>query len=750
MKNLLRLCFVVCCLNSFASFATPTPYICFTDLTSGPSTGNSDNSQIGQVAGQDGAIVSLWGKNLGSSQGSSQVLVGGQIARIYRWGNATAPAELYNTLGLQMVEFQIPGTLSMGATDIKVVVNGVTSNTLPFIIRTGNIFFLKTTGDDNAGNGSWTNPWATLDNTSNTGALDKINPGDIIYLCDGVNHTILAGDRATIDLGNPGTESEPKAIIGYPGAIASIGNTAIEKSYALWVSGFGPTINWVIAKLQLAAQTEAASMYHNFRVVGNKITAPNGDGPSGAVTGQGNHLYFLGNELTNIGSSTTSKLYHPIYFQSAESCSGPRLPTESDREIAWNNMHDNLAYDGINIYRECISSAYMTNHRVHDNYILNQTGCGIRIGDYVVGENWFYNNVVINAGLGPDPPTEQAMHVPVYIHAGWEGTTTLIHFYNNTIYGGGFTGGAAWASSMVGFAFNHPLSIDFRNNIIVSTITGIDYLNPYLSVPPAGVEKNIWYGGGATPTWDISPVNANPLFINPSDNNFHLLEGSPAINTAMPLSPTGAQPLPLYDFDAVARPQNSITDIGAFEFVPSDVLPITWVHIQAKRLDESRATVSWQVANEQNVKDYTVQISSDGISFSNTCSVVSANAASYSCIVPVTGAGRYYFRILLQDNDGHKNSSKIIILEGIEQTFLFTVSPNPSSDYTILHYNVPAGKNLTLVIYNSIGERISSQSFQSTFSGTVLIPLQKLSAGLYNLSIEYPGGQQVIKLIKEK
>jgi hypothetical protein len=747
MKKCLLFIFIITNVNAFAD---PTPYICFTDLTSGPATGNSDNSQTGQVAGQDGVIVTLWGKNLGSSQAGSQVLVGGQVARIYGWGNATSPAELHSTLGLQMVAFQIPGSLSTGVTNIRVVVQGITSNTLPFTVRSGNVFFLKTTGNDNTGNGSWSNPWATLDNAGNTGALDKISPGDIVYLCDGISHTVLAGDRATIDLGSPGTESAPKAIIGYPGAIASIGNPSIEKSYALWVSGFGPTINWVIAKLQLVAQSEAASMYHQFRLVGNKITAPNGDGPSGAVTGQGNHLYMLGNELTNIGFIGTSKLYHPIYFQSAESCSGPRLPTESDREIAWNNMHDNLAFDGINIYRECVSSAYMTNHRVHDNYILNQTGCGIRIGDYVVGENWFYNNVVVNAGLGPDPPTEQAMHVPVYIHAGWEDTTTLIHFYNNTVYGGGFTGGAAWASSMVGFAFNHPLAIDFRNNIVVSTIAGVDYLNPALAIPPGGVEKNIWYGAGAAPVWDINPLNLDPSFKDVARNDFHLLDGSPALNSAMPLTPTALQPLPPYDFDAVVRPQNSIADIGAFEFVTFAALPVTWLSVNVKRINESKAVIDWQVGNQQNVKSYTVQVSTDGISFSDACNIVADNSTSYSCTASAASGRSYYFRVLQYDNDRRYSISNTVMLREEMPLLRFTLSPNPASHFTILNYHLPAGENITADLYDCNGVFISRQRFLSNTSGTVTIPLEKLSAGLYSLNIHYRGGKQVIKLIKQQ
>jgi uncharacterized protein (TIGR03437 family) len=543
------------------------PFLCFTDIVKGPATGNSDNSQPNQVGGQDGAIVTVWGKELGNLQSNSKVFVGGKEARVYSWENATYPADLFTMHRMQMVSFQVPGSLPLGPTTIQVRVNGQLTNALPFTVATGNIYFVDKNGDDTNGNGSWQKPWKTLDNQAYTGALEKMKPGDIVYLRDGFVHTAIVGDRACIDIGNPGTKDLPKAIIAYPKASASIGGKDIQRTFSLWVSGIGPSSYWTLSKLNLTAINECASMYHGFRVVCNKITAPLGDGPTGAISGLGNDLYLLGNELTNIGDSTTSKLYHPIYIQSHEACQGTRLPTERNREIAWNYLHDNLSYDGINIYRECGSSAYMTDHRVHDNVIINQTGCGIRVGDYVTGENHFYNNIVLNAGLGPDPPNSQAMHVPVLIHAGWDDTTTTIHFYNNTIVGGGFTKGADWASSMVGFSWNHPFKLDFRNNIILSTNDTIKFLN-HRFAEPTGVLNNVW-GRFATPPFDMQGLASNENFVDLLSKNLRLLPSSKSIDYGFPNTATPQYPLPTYDFDC--KPRRGRVDAGAFEYTSNTV-----------------------------------------------------------------------------------------------------------------------------------------------------------------------------------
>jgi len=109
-----------------SAWAVP-PHIAFLDLISGPATGNGDTSR-GQTAKVNGTIVTLWGTNLGSSQGSSTITAGGVApSAIYYWGNATppacGPANLYNAYQkLQCVIFQIARTTPSGANNVVVTV----------------------------------------------------------------------------------------------------------------------------------------------------------------------------------------------------------------------------------------------------------------------------------------------------------------------------------------------------------------------------------------------------------------------------------------------------------------------------------------------------------------------------------------------------------------------------------------------------------------------------------------------------
>jgi hypothetical protein len=62
--------------------------------------------------------------------------------------------------------------------------------------------------------------------------------------------------------------------------------------------------------------------------------------------------------------------------------------------------------------------------------------------------------------------------------------------------------------------------------------------------------------------------DTDPLFVNPSGNNFHLKANSPAIDNGRTLS------APVVDIEGNVRPQGPGFDIGAYEFVPDVVSPI--------------------------------------------------------------------------------------------------------------------------------------------------------------------------------
>ena len=541
--------------------STTDPVLYFSDITSGSKSGNSDTSS-GRT-GLDRAIVTIWGRNLGEIQAGSRVYANGvEAASYYSWGDANTPADLYTFHQMQKVSFQISHLAQNGSGEIYIIVNGRQSNALPFTVRAGSIFFVKTTGHDDTGDGSWNSPWRAI-----TKAADSLAPGDIAYIGNGVDQTTETDYGAAVNLGSDGEPGEPKALVVYPGGISNVGNTTLGRAFHVWNGGTGSySIHWVVAGFRLTTAEVGVTAQAGFRVVGNYVTAPNGDGMDGAIGGRnGNDIYILGNELERIGSANCSKLYHAIYISGVRQDSEPRAPTESNREVAWNYIHDNQSNRAINIYSEQEYSAFIQQHRVHGNVIVNQRGDGIMLGYYVTGDNWVYNNLIVNSGLGPEWSDDVSYHTGIRINTGHEQVSqTAVYIYNNTLYGNGWSGAALpEETGSVLFdsgALSRSTTIYFSNNIIYST--GEPYLAGESAELPSVDYLNCWYGDGLSPAWDTTAINNDPNFVGAGVFNFQLQNGSPCMEVGKNVSTVVGR-----DLLGVLRPQGMAFDIGAYEHI---------------------------------------------------------------------------------------------------------------------------------------------------------------------------------------
>jgi IPT/TIG domain len=546
--------------------AASVPVLYFTDITSGPKSGNSDTS--GGRSGLDGAIITLWGTNLGGTQGSSKVYINGiEAASTYSWGNATASADLVTFHHMQKIACQVSHLAQDGTGSIEVVVNGKISNSLPFTVRDGYIFFVTINGNDDTGDGSWGNPWRTIPK-----AAGSLAPGDIAYIGDGVDQTTETDYGAAVNLGRDGEPGRPNALVVYPGATSQVGNTALSRAFHVWNRDTGSySKHWVIAGFRMTTAEVGVTAQGGFRVVGNYVTAPNGDGMDGAIGGvNGSDIFIVGNELEHIGSADCSKLYHAIYISGVRQDAAPRAPTESNREVAWNYLHDNLSNRAINIYSEQEYSAFIQQQRIHDNVIVNQRGDGIMLGYYVTGDNWVYNNLVINAGLGPEWSDDPSYHTGIRINTGHEAVSqTGVYIYNNTLYGNGWSGAVVpEESGGVLFdpgALERSTTVEFNNNIIYST--GEPYLAGESAALPIGDHRTCWYGMGASPAWDTSAINLDPNFVGAGVFNFQLQNGSPCIDAGKNVATVVSR-----DLYGVLRPQGLGFDIGAFEYITGTVI----------------------------------------------------------------------------------------------------------------------------------------------------------------------------------
>lgn len=185
-------------------------------------------------------------------------------------------------------------------------------------------------------------------------------------------------------------------------------------------------------------------------------------------------------------------------------------------------------------------------------------------------------------------------------------------------------------------------------------------------------------------------------------------------------------------------------------------LPVTWLDVRAQWVQDGQARVTWLVAQEHQVKDYVVQVSTDGSVFTDGCTVNAAGQAQYDCLVPSNGNGNYYYRVLQRDFDGHSSYSKVVELNRNNTAVSYRLSPNPAGDYTTLHINDPINnsinnpytKPVTLLLFNSNGAIVWRQVTVANAAGDIRIPLTPLPAGVYSLRVVNNNQVQTVKLIR--
>ncbi|VAW48355.1 hypothetical protein MNBD_GAMMA03-1818 [hydrothermal vent metagenome] len=550
-----------------AAFAL-IPVLHFSDINSGPKVGLGDGKG-------SGAIVTIWGNNLGDMQMDSKVYIGGEeAAYVYSWAradgtNANGPADLYTYHKIQAISFSIPATVADGENDIHVTVGGMDSNTLPFVVRDGNIFFVSPNGS-NADDGSWNNPWQTLNHVGSgakSGAERKFQPGDITYATDGVIQVNPNGGGLTI-MKLKGTAERPYVIAAYPGA------TVLVKDHtSRGIHNFNyDSAYWHFSKLNIQTNGNGISTFKGLRAIGNTITNyPGGcaTGQGGAISGNnlsgrdtvGGGIKVYGNHIYDFGCDTSSKLHHVFYISNR---GGSKVKSF---ELGWNYLHDNKVHHALHVYDERSCGDFEGPMKIHNNVVINQVGGGVNIATGGTPDPCLsmdieiYNNLMVNTGL--DIPKFDGYHF-FAIRVVNRNNRSNIKIINNTIDGYGEPGKNGYALHIQGQDSPNWIfggTWEFKNNIIVDT-NDLPYQSGVWKEPDiAG--GNLWFNGGdgtpsAVPSWSTSNFsNVDPLM-----NNLGVISKiSPANNSGVASSLSIS-----HDLAGVPRGGVGEISIGAYEY----------------------------------------------------------------------------------------------------------------------------------------------------------------------------------------
>ena len=182
----------------------------------------------------------------------------------------------------------------------------------------------------------------------------------------------------------------------------------------------------------------------------------------------------------------------------------------------------------------------------------------------------------------------------------------------------------------------------------------------------------------------------------------------------------------------------------------NSLLPVKLNEFTGKPVN-GQVQLNWQTGTEINSKDFVVEKSVDGISFTTAGTVSAAgNAAipvNYACTDKNPASGKNYYRLKLIDKDGATDYSNVITvtIASASTTTTISVYPNPAKNYIVINHPF-AGNNEQLHLANLNGNIVYTRQIAAGSLQT-RIDLPTLAAGTYELVWTNGSTQTVNKLV---
>lgn len=586
------------------------PQLLYSSAKAGPNSG-WENSPT------KGAAITIWARDVGSTRGTNYVSVAGIILNkdsdYAEWGATTNPK---TAKGMQRITFWLNNAMKIGDTSgIYVMINGVRSNILPFIINSPlshNIIFVNTSTGLETNNGRYASQGSgnngPLKYPFSSSSRPMIAAGTFMYLRGGTYTNIMASGWHAPRGGiigvaearisgcewyyptTNGTNSLRITMTSYPGEHARFFN-AYFSSYSNY---------WTFSNFTMDGDLTYQSSEGNI-FIAIVIGFPEGycatcdyKNTDNQIIGcafinymhvpvqiWGNNHSFLANYVYNYPTQAGMGIGHDynLYIASSDNIS------IRDNELRGGSRYNIQVYDET---RNCPnfndSGRGIKNLLIDSNLIdMNQS----IIDPYpkwfgiLTGIAWqtgiIYNTKIINNIIYLNDGNINSYQTGIIIYQ--EGATSTLdgyYIYNNIIFGTQYGIYAMPGLNTV------VTNVDIKNNILSNIYQQHFYAETGSTVIPKWsynlTDKVLSFHGPVTNSGNN--ILGSPMFMNPSLADFHLQTSSPAIGAGENLSSFTSR-----DYDWKARPRTSRWSIGAFEYgavPPGGKVPSTPVNINVQ------------------------------------------------------------------------------------------------------------------------------------------------------------------------
>lgn len=289
----------------------------------------------------------------------------------------------------------------------------------------------------------------------------------------------------------------------------------------------------------------------------------------------------------------------------------------------------------------------------------------------------------------------------------------------------------------------------------------------------------IVHNASAQTVYEVSSVNyrflPSSLSVNVGDTiRFRYTSGDNHTTTSARI-PAGAavwdSPLtpaaPVYNYVVttpgtytyLCKPHASFGMTGSF--VVSAVAPVKMNGVKASATSANTVTLTWKTETEINADHFSIEVSNDGLNFTEAGKVAAAGNSTvelsytYTITIPDANINRQYayLRIITIDKDSRLEYSDVILCklrESNGKKLITSVFPIPASsgDHLHLQFNADAMGTMVVTILDVTGKTLTAIPLQAVagFNQTHM-PLPSLKRGAYYLRFDLGGKKELHKII---
>lgn len=182
-------------------------------------------------------------------------------------------------------------------------------------------------------------------------------------------------------------------------------------------------------------------------------------------------------------------------------------------------------------------------------------------------------------------------------------------------------------------------------------------------------------------------------------------------------------------------------------------LPISLVNFEATSIEEQQAIhLKWATASEENNEYFSIQHSTDGITFREVGTQDGLGNASvvntYDFMHKNLGTGTHYYRLQQMDFDGTYEYTNVVTATLRSNGFAISVFPNPTVDNVNILPEKPFSKNAYFQLLNIQGQIVQEYSLPEDALSFEL-EMNDFAKGVYYIRLQIENEITTHKIVKQ-